>query len=106
MDELAEMVSKNLSLNEELAGLKESSGAHISSLEDRLENCQLEVEIATRAFLMNEYKKGKYTSWDTDKAIAEYAKLCQMLGMRNMLKEQSEDEVRSVGPNDDDDGQA
>ncbi|KAL2498291.1 hypothetical protein Adt_23841 [Abeliophyllum distichum] len=62
MDELPEMVSENLSLKKEFAGLKVSSGAHNSSL-------------------------GKHTSWDVDKAIAEYAELCQMLGMRNMLEE-------------------
>ncbi|KAL2481687.1 Uncharacterized protein Adt_34653 [Abeliophyllum distichum] len=90
----------------ELTSLKESSGAHISSLEDRLENCQLEVEIATRAFVMNEHKKGKYTSWEVDKAIAEYAELCQMLGMLHMLEKQSEDEVRGVGPSDDGNDQA
>ncbi|KAL2474461.1 hypothetical protein Adt_35197 [Abeliophyllum distichum] len=100
------MFSGKLSLEEDLAGLKESSGAHIFSLEDRLENCQLEVEIATRAFLKNEYKRDKHTSWDVDKAIAEYTELCQMLGMRSMLEEQSQDEVKDVGPNDDDDGQA
>ncbi|KAL2531869.1 Uncharacterized protein Adt_05220 [Abeliophyllum distichum] len=47
MNELVEMVSENISLKEEIDGLKESSGTQISSLEDHLENCQLEVEIAT-----------------------------------------------------------
>ncbi|KAL2486956.1 hypothetical protein Adt_31712 [Abeliophyllum distichum] len=87
VDELAEMVNGKLLLEEEFAGLKESSGAHISSLEHHLENYQLDVEIATRAFLMNEYEKGKRTSWNVDKAIVEYAEFYQMIGMCIMLEE-------------------
>lgn len=56
IDELAKMVREKLALEEELANLKKSSGAQIAFLEDRLENCHLEVEIATRGFLMNDYK--------------------------------------------------
>lgn len=67
-------------------------GAQIASLEDCLKNCQLEVEITTRAFIMNDYKKGKHVSWDVDKAIAKCVELCQMLALQNMMEEQFEDE--------------
>lgn len=62
LDELAKMVREKLALEEELVNLKKSSGDQITSLEDRLENCQLEVEIATRAFLMNDYKKCRHVN--------------------------------------------
>ncbi|KAL2474373.1 hypothetical protein Adt_35109 [Abeliophyllum distichum] len=105
MDEPVWMVSGKISLDEELTGLKKTSRAQISSLEDGLENYQLEVELFTIAFLMSEYKNGKHTSLDLDKVIAEYVELCQMLGITNMLEEQLEDEVRGICPSDDD-GQA
>ncbi|KAL2465970.1 hypothetical protein Adt_41821 [Abeliophyllum distichum] len=105
IDELAGMVSRKLSLEDELAGLKKYWGAQIFSLEDRLENCHLEIKMATRAFLMNDYKNSELTSWDVDTVIACYSELCRILSMRNMLEEQLEDGVRCAGPTDDD-GQA
>lgn len=58
-----------------------------------MENYQLEAEIATRTFLMNDCKKGRHVIWDVDKAIANHTELRQMLGIQNMIKEQHKFEV-------------
>lgn len=76
IDELIGIVRERLVLEEELANLEKSSWAQIASLEDYLENFQLEVKIATRAFPMNDYTKGKHVSWDVDKGIVNYVELC------------------------------
>lgn len=39
------------------------------------EDCQLEIEIATKTFHMNDYKKGKNGNQNVDKEISEYAVL-------------------------------
>lgn len=39
---------------------------------------------------MNDYEKGRHVKWDVDKAITDYAELCQMLGMPNMKEKQPE----------------
>lgn len=83
LNELAEMVCKKLALEEELMNLKKSSEAQVASLK----YCQLNVEIATIAFLMNDFKNAKHVNWDVDKAIVDYTELCQMLGMLNMIEE-------------------
>lgn len=72
IDELIGIVRERLVLEEELANLEKSSWAQIASLE----NFQLEVKIATRAFPMNDYTKGKHVSWDVDKGIVNYVELC------------------------------
>lgn len=86
LDDLVEMVREKLTLEEELINLKKSSGDQIAHLEDLLENCQLEVKIDTRAFLMNDYKKSRHVSWDVDKAITDYVELHKILGMQNMIE--------------------
>lgn len=47
--------------------LKKSSRAQVASLK----NCQLKVEIATIAFLMNDFKNAKRVCWDVDKVIVD-----------------------------------